>query len=172
MLTTKAPRRSTTTSNNSVSPTPARTSVSTAGISTSAKNIQEHWFAQHRAKGGDETAFAMLLCFAGPKAEERLSDNCVEILPECFIIHQNRQKKQKRLHNHIHRKETFHALAHTCTKNWGNQPYACLCGREPVYALLRNSKTEEMERVPLDLKFDTAGRPYFIQNQKKRSVLT
>ena len=51
-----------------------------------AKNIQEHWFAQHRAKGGDETEFAMLLCFAGPKAEERLPDNCVEILPECFII--------------------------------------------------------------------------------------
>ena len=59
----------------------------------------------------------------------------------------------------------------TLYKKLSNQPYACrpwLCGREPVYALLRNPKTEEMERVPLDLKFDAAGRPYFIQEQKKR----
>lgn len=51
-----------------------------------AKNIQEHWFARNRAQGKEDTEFAMLLCFAGPKAEERLPDNCVEILPECFII--------------------------------------------------------------------------------------
>lgn len=51
-----------------------------------AKNIQEHWFARNRTQGKEDTEFAMLLCFAGPKAEERLPDNCVEILPECFII--------------------------------------------------------------------------------------
>ena len=34
----------------------------------------------------------------------------------------------------------------TLYKKLGNQPYACLCGREPVYALLRNPKTRSEER--------------------------
>lgn len=51
-----------------------------------AKNIQDRWFAKNRAQGKEDPELTMLLCIAGPKAEERLPDNCVEILPECFII--------------------------------------------------------------------------------------
>lgn len=36
-----------------------------------------------------------------------------------------------------------------------------------VYALLRNPKTHEMERVNLELKYDAKGHPYLIQAYEK-----
>ena len=39
-----------------------------------------------------------------------------------------------------------------------------------VYALLHNPKTHELDRVNLELKYDTNGHPYFIQVPEKQTT--
>lgn len=50
----------------------------------------------------------------------------------------------------------------------GKQPLR-ITQHNHVYALLHNPKTHELERVELELKFDTKGRPYFVQTRPKES---
>lgn len=48
----------------------------------------------------------------------------------------------------------------------GKQPLK-ITQHSDVYALLHNPKTHEMEHVKLILKFDTSGKPYFVQDFKE-----
>lgn len=49
----------------------------------------------------------------------------------------------------------------------GNQQMA-FAGRNHVYALLRNPKTHEMDKVCLQLKYDRCGHPYLIADEKRQ----
>lgn len=51
----------------------------------------------------------------------------------------------------------------TLWKKLGKQPIKNT-QHSDVYALLRNPKTHEYEKVRLLLKFDTYGKPYFVQD--------
>lgn len=56
----------------------------------------------------------------------------------------------------------------TLWRKLGRQPLK-ITQHNHVYALLKNPKTHEYDHVPLCLKFDTSGRPYFVQEIERSS---
>lgn len=53
----------------------------------------------------------------------------------------------------------------TLFKKLGNQPLK-ITQNNNVYAVLENPATGEWEEIPLYLKYDAHGRPYFIKDTK------
>ena len=58
----------------------------------------------------------------------------------------------------------------TLWRKLGRQPLK-ITQHNHVYALLKNPKTHEYDCVPLCLKFDTFGRPYFVQEIERSSYV-
>lgn len=54
-----------------------------------AQNIQKSWYEYAEEHNIDKSSLTMTLLFAGPKAQEHLADNTVEILDGFFTYKEN-----------------------------------------------------------------------------------